>query len=314
MFDDDKDAGSLQKKLLERHEGEKLDDFFKGEVCKTSGGTCYKIEDSLKFKIKCIQKNKAQKAILEDLKLLCGIGEAKETNLKSKGYQTIEDLRDHPSYSKRAGEFMDLLEESPLECINQCFPASHPKMLYSSPYKDVEDFLFFDIETLGLKDYPVILIGIARIIDDKIKVIQYLATNLDEEKEMISNFFSNLDDKTVFVSFNGRSFDLPFIRNRANHHRLPRNNLDHQHLDLLYFSRRTWGGHLPNCRLQTIEKHLFNMERHEDVPSSQVPAFYMKYYKTGNIGPLIPIIEHNKEDVITLARILSKLQEEIGLN
>ena len=311
MYDEVEDARSLEKKLLERHEGDKLDDFFKGEVCKTSGGTCYKIEDSLKFKIKCIGKNKVQKAILEDLKLLHGIGEAKETNLKSKGYQTIEDLVNHPSYGKRAGEFLDMLAESPLECITQSFPVSHPKMLYSSPYTDVEDFLFFDIETLGLKDYPVILIGIARVIDDEVKVTQYLATDLNEEKEMISNFFSNLDDKTVFVSFNGRSFDLPFIKNRAYYHRLPRNNLNQQHLDLLYFSRRTWGGHLPNCRLQTIEKHLFNMERHEDVPSSQVPAFYMKYRKTGNIGPLIPIIEHNKEDVITLARILSKLQEEM---
>ena len=183
-------------------------------------------------------------------------------------------------------------------------------MLFSSSYTDMEDFLFFDIETLGLKDYPVILIGLARITGDQIKVTQYLATNLNEEKEMISNFFSNLDEKTVFVSFNGRSFDLPYIKSRAYYYRM-RKNLSQQHLDLLHFSRRTWGSHLPNCRLQTIEKHLFNLERYEDVPSSQVPAFYMKYHKTGNIGPLIPIIEHNKEDVITLARILSKLQEEI---
>lgn len=306
------DVQNLQKKLLEKHEGEGLDDVFHGKVCRTLKGTCYKIEDSFKFKIKCIKKNKAQEAILEDLKLLHGIGDAKEANLKSKGYKTIEDLKDHPSYSKKAGEFMDLLDESPLECITQCFPVSHPKVLYSSPYKDVDDFLFFDIETLGLKDYPVILIGIARIIDDEIKVTQYLATDLNEEKGMISNFFSNLDEKTVFVSFNGRSFDLPFIKTRANYHHMGRNNLNQQHLDLLHFSRRTWGGNLPNCQLQTIEKHLFNMERHDDVPSSQVPAFYMKYHKTRNIGPLIPIIEHNKEDVITLARILSKLQEEMS--
>ena len=310
MFDDVEDARILQKKLLERHKGDKLDDFFDGEVCKTAGGTCYRIEESLKFKIKCIQRNKAKKAILEDLKLINGIGEVKESKLKVQGYKTIEDLKDHPSYSKKAEEFLALLQESPLECIVQSFPASHPKMLYSSSYKDVGDFLFFDIETLGLKDYPVILIGMARVMGDQIKVTQYLATDLNEEKGMISNFFSNLDDETVFVSFNGRSFDLPFIKSRAYYYRM-RKNLNHHHLDLLHFSRRTWGGSLPNCRLQTIEKHLFNMERHEDVPSSQVPAFYMKYRKTGNIGPLIPIIEHNKEDVITLARILSKLQEEM---
>jgi len=43
-----------------------------------------------------------------------------------------------------------------------------------------------------------------------------------------------------------------------------------------------------------------------------VPSFYKTYNETGNIGPLIPIVEHNKEDVVTLARILSSLHQEIG--
>jgi len=32
---------------------------------------------------------------------------------------------------------------------------------------------------------------------------------------------------------------------------------------------------------------------------------------TGNVGPLVPIVEHNKIDIITLARILSKLNEDL---
>ena len=56
------------------------------------------------------------------------------------------------------------------------------------------------------------------------------------------------------------------------------------------------------------------MERHEDVPSGLVPDFYKTYLKTGNIGPLIPIIEHNRQDVVTLARLLSQLYQEIDLN
>ncbi len=164
---------------------------------------------------------------------------------------------------------------------------------------------------MGLKDLPVILIGMARIKDDQIKVTQYLATDLKDEKYMLQNFISHLNKETVFVSFNGRSFDLPFIKGRANYHGVHKKNLNLHHLDLLHLSRRTWGDDLRNCLLQTIEKLLFNMQRHEDVPSSKVPAFYKTYLKTGNIGPLVPIVEHNKQDVITLAKILSKLQEEI---
>ena len=70
---------------------------------------------------------------------------------------------------------------------------------------------------------------------------------------------------------------------------------------------------MPNCKLQTLEKHLFDFERVDDVPSSLVPSFYKTYNETGNIGPLIPIIEHNREDVVTLARILSRLHTEMDI-
>jgi uncharacterized protein len=300
----------LEKDLLERHAGKTLDDQFQGETCKTSKGSCYRIEDSTKFKIKCINKNKAESTILSDLKLIKGIGNAKERILKSQGFETIENLLEHPSYSKQARDLIDKLEESPINCLTEYYSGSHPNILFSSSYKEVGDFLFFDIETLGLKDRPVILIGQAHFKGEDIIVTQYLARDLDDEKNMISSFMENTGPETVFVSFNGRSFDLPFIRGRARLHGLNR-RLNQHHLDLLHLSRRTWGDCLPNCRLQTIEKHLFNLERYEDVPSSHVPAFYKTYMKTGNIGPLVPIVEHNKQDVITLAWILSRLQEEI---
>lgn len=304
-------AYRLQKDLLKRHEGRNLDDIFKGEICKTSQGSCYRIEESEKFRIKCIHENKARSRILKDIKLIHGIGEIKEHSLKGQGYKTIEDLLEHPKYSDKAAEFLDNLHRSPLDCVAECYSNSHPNRLYSYSFREVNDLLFFDIETLGLKDLPVILIGMARISGGHINITQYLATDLNDEKTMLHNFLSNLDNQTIFVSFNGRSFDLPYIRGRAYHHGI-RKNLRHHHLDLLHFSRRTWGGNLPNCRLQTLERHLFNMQRHDDVPSSEVPAFYKTYLKTGNIGPLIPIVEHNKQDVITLARILSKLQEDMG--
>lgn len=87
-------------------------------------------------------------------------------------------------------------------------------------------------------------------------------------------------------------------------------DINKHHLDLLHFSRRAWKAKMPNCQLQTIEKHLFNFEREDDVPSSMVPSFYKTYNETGNIGPLIPIVEHNREDVVTLARILSSLHKQ----
>jgi hypothetical protein len=59
-------------------------------------------------------------------------------------------------------------------------------------------------------------------------------------------------------------------------------------------------------RLETVER-CFGLERTIDLPSSLVPDFYNTYLETGNIGPLIPIIEHNKHDLIALGVLLVEL-------
>lgn len=310
--DEIKKAHKLQEDLLKTYEGKVLDDVFNGEISESSQGHCYKIEESFNLKLKTIDKKRALSQILGDMKLIPGIGSSKERMLKDNGYQSIEDLLEHPQFSKKAAEFLDKLQKSktPLDYTCACYSNSHPHVLLSSSLEGTDDLLFFDIETMGLKDLPVILIGMASLSQDHIEVKQYLSTDLKNEKVILDGFLSDLQDDTIFVSFNGRSFDLPFIRGRARYNGINADFNQH-HLDLLHFSRRTWGGKLPNCRLQTLEKHLLGMKRHGDVPSSMVPGFYKKYIQTGNIGPLVPIIEHNKQDVITLAKILSLLYEEI---
>lgn len=307
------DAYQLQRDLINSHEGKEFDDVFQGERYNTSNGSCYKIEESEKIKIKRFKKDKIISRILEDIKLIPGIGHIKERRLKDEGYSTIKDLLGHPKYSKKAAEILNTLEDSPIDCIHNLCSKSQPYHLFSSSFRDMEDLIFFDIETMGLKDRPVILIGMAGITGNHIRVKQYLCTDLKDEKYVLEAFLSNLDNKTIFVSFNGLSFDLPFIKGRAYHHGLCK-DLNFHHLDLLHFSRRIWGKTLPNCRLETLEKYLFNLQRGEDVPSSQVPSFYKKYLQTGNIGPLIPIVKHNKQDIITLANLLSRLQEEVVKN
>ncbi len=69
-----------------------------------------------------------------------------------------------------------------------------------------------DIETLGLKGVPLILIGVARVESNHILVDQYLLRNLNEERAALEAFVSHVDDDTVFVSFNGQTFDVPYIK------------------------------------------------------------------------------------------------------
>jgi hypothetical protein len=151
---------------------------------------------------------------------------------------------------------------------------------------------------------------VARTSGNKVETIQFLLRDLNEEKAVLESYFSLNHDQTLLVSFNGRSFDAPFIRRRMKHH-----HLDYQdpvdHLDLLYPARSNWKSQLPNCQLQTLERHLFDLERVDDVPSYLVPEYYRTYLEERNIGPLVPILEHNREDVVTLVRLLSLIQQDI---
>lgn len=164
---------------------------------------------------------------------------------------------------------------------------------------------------MGLFSRPIILFGVAQVSNNNITTNQYLLRNIKEEPAALTGFLSHMSKNCVFITFNGRVFDIPYIRERLAYYGMTE-NLEKPHFDLLYFSRRAWKERVPNCRLTTLEKYLLGKIRKNDIPSALVPEFYDTYMRTNNVGPLIPIIEHNKQDLITLANIFSKLHEKWG--
>lgn len=302
----------LKQKLLEEYQDKTLEDMKYGEELETSCGSCYCFTTHEKLEIETRPEEKVNECLTCDLKLIKGIGESKERKLKENGYHSLEDLKEHPVYGVPARDLLEKLESRDVcaltDWIATRYSAAHPLNLLLSSLSGAENMLFMDIETLGLSDVPLILIGVAQRDGDGLTLKQYLLRDLKEEKAALECFLSHQRKDNVYVTFNGRSFDVPFIKSRMRFHHLDK-SLNSQHLDLLYYSRRQWSNQLPNCRLQTLEKYLFGVEREDDVPSSHVPDFYLTYRETGNIGPLVPIIEHNREDVVTLARILSLLHQ-----
>jgi tetratricopeptide (TPR) repeat protein len=49
------------------------------------------------------------------------------------------------------------------------------------------------------------------------------------------------------------------------------------------------------------------MPRHDDLPGKDVPGRYFEFLRTGDEGLLEDIIEHNRQDIATLATLLIKL-------
>jgi uncharacterized protein YprB with RNaseH-like and TPR domain len=171
------------------------------------------------------------------------------------------------------------------------------------------DAFVFDLETGGLSSStPVFLIGAIALNEWPLCVHQWLAADYPEERAVVQAFVEWIDMRRTWISFNGKSFDEPFVRDRGVILRIPVPPVA-AHLDLLHLSRRRWKGELPNCRLQTLEKHILGRERHGDVPSADVPDLFHYACRTGNLRPLSGVLLHNQIDLISCVELYLHLTE-----
>ena len=176
---------------------------------------------------------------------------------------------------------------------------------------DVRRMVFWDTETTGLggPGTYVFLVGLGYLEDDALVVRQHFIRTPDEEPAMLREIAAALPQWPTMTTFNGASFDLPLLRSRmrANDIKLDVRNV--LHCDLLYGARRLWRRELPNCRLQTLEKHILEFARQGDVPSSEVPGLYLDYLKTGDLASLDAVFHHNVLDIISLAGLMIAMHE-----
>ena len=307
------EAQRLKQALLRRYRGRSLEEVLPGEEVRTARGVCYRLVSRDAGRLRTADPDAVRRSLLADLKLLYGVGAVTEAALKRQGVATIADLADHPRFGRQAREILRMVETKDTaeltNWISRWFSRSHPLFLLSSGFHREEDFVLIDIETLGMFQRPIILLGLAQVRGSGIRVDQYLLRRIDEEPAALAGLLDHLGGPRAFVTFNGRTFDLPYIRERLAYYGI-RADLGGPHFDVLHFSRRAWRGCVPDCRLTTLERSFLGIDREDDVPSALVPEFYESYLQTGNPGPLVPIVEHNRRDLLTLAGLFSKLHEE----
>lgn len=169
------------------------------------------------------------------------------------------------------------------------------------------DLLFMDIESTGLSNSPLFLIGCMMLHGGKLMVRQLFARNYAEEQAVIHAFGTLLNTHPFLITFNGKSYDMPFIRVRATTHgvALP---LPAAHFDLLHESRRLWKHNLPNCKLQTLETAICgHPPRVDDIPGSEIPEAYHAYVRTQDARAMATVLKHNLLDLTTLAELVTHL-------
>ncbi len=169
-----------------------------------------------------------------------------------------------------------------------------------------EQIIFMDIETTGLGASPLFLVGILQWEKAGFTVSQFLARDYSEENAVLACFLDRLPSSTLLVTFNGKSFDVPYLRMRAAVHGLKAGEFP-RHIDLLHESRRVWKKDLPDCKLQTLERHICRRVRNDDIPGQEIAQAYHDFVRTQNAGKIKKILKHNLLDLATLADLLSRL-------
>lgn len=177
------------------------------------------------------------------------------------------------------------------------------------------DLMFFDTETTGLAGGTgtrAFMIGAADLHGAGLRVRQLTITSTAAEPLMLDEFRKWLIPSTVLVSYNGKSYDSPLLKTRYRLMRQSEPLSALSHLDLLYATRRRYRGVFENCRLATIERQALGIVREDDLPGSEAPGAWLGYLRGGSAQLLRRVIEHNHQDVVTLACLARHLGAELS--
>ena len=263
-----------------------------------------------------------RKKLLKNLKTVHYIGEFVENRLKGRGIRTLRDLRFlNLRYRDSANHILKLIKMKDYDNLTK---NRYIDDLDVSFCFDVENLLFLDIETLGLYDNAIIIVGIGFFKNKNYEIHLFFARSLEEEIAICEHLKNNiLPNFKCFVSYNGKRFDIPYIANRLLYYfdknpmisekdtPYETSNTKFHHIDLYHICRRRFRGMFERYTLTNIEEQLLNMRRENELPSSMVPICYKKYQKNPNryIGLIKECIEHNYFDVYSMPLILNKLLE-----
>jgi hypothetical protein len=166
-----------------------------------------------------------------------------------------------------------------------------------------------DTETTGLATAAgtvAFLIGLGWWSGDRFRQVQLLLPDHADEGALLDELARHIPLGAWLVTYNGGGFDWPLLVAR---YRLARRAAPAHdgHLDLLPIVRRLFRHRMDDARLQTVERALLGVERHDDVDGWEIPGRYLGFLRGGPAEPLAAVVRHNDEDVRSLARLIALL-------
>lgn len=153
--------------------------------------------------------------------------------------------------------------------------------------------IVLDIETLGLRAAPVILVGLLNCATGE--MVQLLATDYAAEPTLLQAAAAHLVATPLVITYNGAAFDLPYLEDRMRYWRLGKARVAAV-LDVLARLRKK-RGEWPNLRLTTVEEACLGRCRVGDIDPAHLPDLYGQAVRAGNLTILSSVLAHNLLDL-----------------
>ncbi|MCK5687730.1 ribonuclease H-like domain-containing protein [Myxococcota bacterium] len=176
---------------------------------------------------------------------------------------------------------------------------------------DFSRALFVDTETTGLSGGTgtiAFLVAAGYYRSRDFVVEQLFVPAPGREGPALLRMSELLSEASSIVTYNGKSFDWPLLRNRFIMNRLTPPELP-PHIDLVHWVRRLFKYQMDGARLVQAEQALLGFERVGDIDGSEVPEIWWRYVR-GRGGAraeqqLEQVFEHNFMDIVSLTVLLA---------
>ncbi|MCB1326315.1 MAG: ribonuclease H-like domain-containing protein [Spirochaetales bacterium] len=168
-----------------------------------------------------------------------------------------------------------------------------------------EDVLILDTETTGLQRGPgtiPFLTGLAWFTPRGAVFEQVLLHEMRGEAAYVDYLEAQFQRFRYLVTYNGKSFDMPLLRNRFVMHGR-RQMLPLVHFDLLHVFRRLLARRGAR-RQQDLELEFLGLKRENDLPGAEIPQIYFDFIRYGADRGMDRVLKHNLEDLKGLTLLL----------
>ena len=178
-----------------------------------------------------------------------------------------------------------------------------------------EHTLFLDIETTGLyvRSSSLYMIGCAYL-DKRAdcpacwRSIQWLATNYEDEINVLNAFVSFAKPYRYLIHFNGNQFDIPYLQNKLQQYNIHFHFDDYEGIDIYRrLSPYKTFLRLPNCRQKTIENFVTATTREDQYTGGELIDIYHEYVLNHDPEKEHFLLLHNEEDVKGMLEIVAAL-------